>query len=107
MLVIKGIFTMVLLSATAVDSLAFNVFSAFQANPSLSKLAEAQMGEKFTVKMDIGQKDETHLLLDGLCVELLKEAAPANQNIGLPGKSGKRDEFPFLKAHHLMQPDEW
>jgi len=79
-----------LLSVKAVDAFTIDMFSAFQANPLLSKMTETKTGDKFTVRMDIGnnKKDETHLFLDGLSVELRKDAAPADNKVGLPGADG-------------------
>lgn len=74
--------------SVAVQGFAFNVFNAFQANPKLPELAQAQTGEKFSVRFDIGQKDQAHIVLDGLRIELLKEKVDASQKIGLPGADG-------------------
>jgi hypothetical protein len=68
--------------------LAFNVFNTFQPNPELPTLANAQNGGKFSIKMDIGQKEQTHLFLDGMNVELLQEKAEPSQKVGLPGANG-------------------
>ena len=80
---------LVLSAATTVDSLAFSVFSAFEAHPGLQQLTQAQQGTKFSVRMDIGKKDsEAHLNLDGLGVELLQEEAIKAERVGLPGADG-------------------
>lgn len=69
-------------------SLAFDVFSVFKRNPLAPTYAEAQVGSKFLVKLDIGQKGETHLFLDGLKIELLRGKPDASQRPGLPGYDG-------------------
>lgn len=82
-------FLLVISAATAVDSLAFGGFAAFEAHPGLQQLTQSQSGAKFSVKMDIGKKgDEAHLLLDHLGVELLQDSVTKNERIGLPGVDG-------------------
>lgn len=82
-------FLLVLSVATAVDSLAFSVFSAFDAHPGLQQLTQSQEGAKFSVRMDIGQSEnEAHLNLDGLGLELLQTGVPKSERVGLPGCDG-------------------
>jgi len=82
-------FLLVVATSTVADGFAFDIFSAFKADPVLSRVAQSEMGNKFTIQMDIGKKgDETHMSLNGLDIELLHGNAPKDEQVGLPGANG-------------------
>jgi hypothetical protein len=70
------------------DGFAFSIFDAFKASPLLQDVSEYKMGDKFEIAMDVGEKDQPHMNLNGLTIELLQEPAAKDQKVGLPGTDG-------------------
>ena len=70
------------------NGFAFGIFDAFKASPLLSEVSEYKMGDKFSISMDVGEKDQVHMNLNGLTIELLQEGAPKDERVGLPGVDG-------------------
>lgn len=90
-----GIFLPILVLAAAQSTLtaafSFTIPKLNPANPALQELSQAQDGILVNVRLDVGQKDDSHLLLDGLVVELSDDAidkAKGKNFVPLPGSSG-------------------
>ena len=60
------------------------------ANPALQELSQAQDGILVNLRLDVGQKEDSHLLVDGLVVELSDETIDkkGKNSVPLPGSSG-------------------
>ena len=88
-----GIFLPILVLAAAQSTLtaafSFTIPKLNPANPALQELSQAQDGILVNIRLDVGQKEDSHLLLDGLVVELSDDAIDkAKGRIPLPGSSG-------------------
>lgn len=84
---IVGILTTFLLSSSVVDAFSFTIPQLNPANPAVKELSKAQDSVLLNIRLDVGEKEDSHLLLDGLVIELQKDAAPKG-HVSLPGSSG-------------------
>jgi hypothetical protein len=86
-----GIFLVLILAAARPSLTAAFSFAIPQlnpANPALQDLSQAPDGILVNLRLDVGQKEESHLLLDGLVVELRGDAVDKKNSVPLPGSSG-------------------
>lgn len=65
-----------------------SMFTAFDPNPSVDRMKKSPLGDNFKISMDIGGEGETHLGVDGLTLQLLREELPPSDKLALPGSSG-------------------
>jgi hypothetical protein len=79
--------TIVFLSTVSVGTQAF-VFNAFTAFPALQELAKTQTDTQLSIRLDIGNQNENHLVLDGLELECLQTSASKAASVNMPGADG-------------------
>ena len=89
-----GIFLPILVLAAAQSTLtaafSFTIPKLNPANPALQELSQAQDGILVNLRLDVGQKEDSHLLVDGLVVKLSDETIDKKDknSVPLPGSSG-------------------
>ena len=89
-----GILLVLVLAAaqsTLTAAFSFTIPKLNPANPALQELSHAQEGILVNIRLDVGQNENSHLLLDGLVVELPDDAidkAKGKNSVPLPGSSG-------------------
>ena len=78
-------------TSTSIDAFSFTIPKLNPANPALQDLSQAQDGILVNLRLDVGQKEDSHLLIDGLTVELHGDAIDkkgTKNSVPLPGSSG-------------------
>ena len=76
--------------STLTAAFSFTIPKLNPANPALQELSQAQDGILVNLRLDVGQKEDSHLLADGLVVELSDDAIDkkGKNSVPLPGSSG-------------------
>jgi len=88
---IRILLPLVLVLAASIDAFSFTMPKLNPANPALQDMSQAQDGILINIRLDVGQKEDSHLLIDGLVVELHDDAIDtkkAKNSVPLPGSSG-------------------
>ena len=88
-----GILLILVLAAaqsTLTAAFSFTIPKLNPANPALQELSQAQDGILVNLRLDVGQKEDSHLLVDGLVVKLSDETIDKKDknSVPLPGSSG-------------------
>ena len=88
---IRILLPLVLVLAASIDAFSFTLPKLNPVNPALQDMSQAQDGILINIRLDVGQKEDSHLLIDGLAVELHDDAIDtknAKYSVPLPGSSG-------------------
>jgi hypothetical protein len=88
---IRILLPLVLVLAASIDAFSFTLPKLNPVNPALQDMSQAQDGILINIRLDVGQKEDSHLLIDGLAVELHDDAIDtkkAKNSVPLPGSSG-------------------
>ena len=88
---IRILLPLVLVLAASIDAFSFTIPKLNPANPALQDMSQGQDGILVNIRLDVGQKEDSHLLINGLVVELHDDnidAKKAKSSVPLPGSSG-------------------
>ena len=88
---IRILLPLVLVLAASIDAFSFTIPKLNPANPALQDMSQTVDGILVNIRLDVGQKEDSHLLINGLVVELHGDAIDAKKtknSVPLPGSSG-------------------
>jgi len=88
---IRILLPLVLVLAASIDAFSFTIPKLNPANPALQDLSQTVDGILVNIRLDVGQCEDSHMLINGLVVELHDDAIDAKKaksSVPLPGSSG-------------------